>query len=119
MQEVSLFDRMGGVSPVDALNTLGDTTKLTNPTQSRYASAAELGQVDPLSGHETQPGRFSGWSQGAGGGPIDCAGQAPKQRDDNAQTSSHSASLVYEDCLRQQQQPQQQQHAPTTGHQQQ
>ena len=111
---------MGGVSPVDALNTFGDTAKLTNSTQSRYASAAELGQVDPFSGHETQPGRFSGWSQvgSGGGGPSDCAGQAPKQRDDNARTSSHSASLVYEECLRQQQQPQQQ-HVPTTGHQQQ
>ena len=110
---------MGGVKAGDASNSFGNTApdvRYTNPAQTRFTSTAEVGQADPLSGQEPQPGGLSGWPQASGRGPMNHMGHVP-QGPDSTQLSSHPASLVYDDRLQQQQQQQQLMH--TTGHQQQ
>ena len=110
LQEFSLFDRTGAVKAGDASNSFGNIApdiSLTNPVQTRFISTAEAGQADPLPRQETQPGSLSGWPQASGRG-LDCIGHVP-QGPDNAQVSSHPASLLYADRSQHQQQLQHQQ----------
>ena len=130
MQDSSLFESMGGISP-DPSTSFGNTApdmSLTNPSHTRYASASEHGQSgsqSQLASPDTQLGGLSTWphsgGKGNGKGLLEHLSQGAKQGSDRGQALSRPSSLVYDDRLWSSTAPQQQlqqQNVPTTRHQQ-